>query len=82
MYFQSIAKDIEVFRESMINQLMKEMSTNIQLQNCLKIVAYLRQTDKFSESELRIKFLSARDQWLTTLIRDIVCPTRKSCLHF
>ncbi|CAG2182204.1 unnamed protein product, partial [Oppiella nova] len=75
----SIAKDVDVFREIMISQLLKELSVNIQLQNCLKIIGYLRRTDKFSETELRIKFLSARDQWLSAMIKEI--PSNNPLIH-
>ncbi|XP_054167413.1 conserved oligomeric Golgi complex subunit 8-like [Oppia nitens] len=75
----SISKDTDLCREMMINQLLKELSVNIQLHSCLKIIGYLRRTDKFSETQLRIKFLSARDQWLLSLIKEI--STNNPLIH-
>ncbi|CAG2121404.1 unnamed protein product, partial [Medioppia subpectinata] len=75
----SIAKDVDVFREIMIAQLLKDLSVNIQLQNCLKIIGYLRRTDKFTETELRIKFLTSRDQWLSSMIKEI--PANNPLIH-
>jgi hypothetical protein len=55
---QCIANDADLFRETMMNQLLKEINSNIQLPTCLKVIGYLRRMDKFSESQLRIKFLT------------------------
>lgn len=52
-----VANDVEMIQESMLNQLLKELNGNVQLPGCIKIISYLRRMNKFTESELRIKFL-------------------------
>lgn len=42
----------------MVSQLIKELSGNIQLPVCMKIIKYLRLTNRFTEDQLRIHFLT------------------------
>lgn len=53
----------------MIAQIMKEMNNNLQLPDCIKLVGYLRRTNRFTETELRINFLMARDVWFQTSLK-------------
>lgn len=54
-----------------MRHLLKHLSTDISLPRCLQIVGYLRRMNIFSEVELRLKFLQARNQWLDELLSDV-----------
>jgi len=63
----------------LLNHLLDQLKTNIQLPSCLRYIGYLRRMNCFSEAELRIKFLESRDHWLQTNLAAI--PTAEPHQH-
>lgn len=55
----------------MQRQLISQLSTDIQLPKCLQVIGHLRQMAIFTETELRLKFLQARNSWLEKSLKDI-----------
>ncbi|KAK8458346.1 hypothetical protein SEVIR_3G360400v4 [Setaria viridis] len=68
---QGLAAEVKKTVQSLISQLLQKLRSNIQLPECLRIVAHLRRIGVFSESELRLQFLRCREAWLSGILEDL-----------
>ncbi|CAH0386366.1 unnamed protein product [Bemisia tabaci] len=74
-----LVEDVEKLWWSLMDQLVANLRTDIQLPRCLQVIGFLRRMDIFTESELKLKFLQARDTWLQSLLSTI--PTNDASHH-
>lgn len=68
---REIVKSIEGSWHTMLLQLLGQLKTDLQLPKCLQVFGYLRRMQAFSNSDLKLKFLQARDAWLNGLLAGI-----------
>ncbi|XP_012253020.2 conserved oligomeric Golgi complex subunit 8 [Athalia rosae] len=67
----SIVAEVENSWSGMVNQVVGSLRGDLPLPRCLQLVGLLRSMDAFTEPELRVKFLQARDSWLQGLLNAI-----------
>ncbi|KAF0300504.1 Conserved oligomeric Golgi complex subunit 8 [Amphibalanus amphitrite] len=68
---ESIVNDVQLAYRLMLTQLVSQLRTNIQLPQCLKVIGHLRRMEVYTEFELRLKFLQARNAWLEEQLANI-----------
>ncbi|XP_067624880.1 conserved oligomeric Golgi complex subunit 8 [Eurosta solidaginis] len=71
LIIKSIVHSVEALWHTMLVQLVAQLRTDLQLPKSLQIVGYLRRMQAFGNNELKLKFLQARDAWLTGALKAI-----------
>ena len=67
----NVIKDVQQSSQLMLEQLLSQLRAAIQLPACLRVVGFLRRLECFTETELRLRFLQARNAWLESVLSTV-----------
>eukprot|EP00039_Didymoeca_costata_P012841 m.186911 g.186911 ORF g.186911 m.186911 type:complete len:592 (-) comp15599_c0_seq6:2142-3917(-) len=65
---KGICFDVELYARQMLASLLQQLQVDLQLPACLRIIGFLRRLDVFTEMQLRVQFLQARNEWLRRVL--------------
>ncbi|KRZ77314.1 Conserved oligomeric Golgi complex subunit 8 [Trichinella papuae] len=61
---QDVARQVKNQRNYLLECCLEQLRSDLNLTQCLKIISFLRRMAIYTESELRMQFLFARDEWI------------------
>jgi len=64
----NVLHEIETSSKWMLSQLLGKLRGHITLPECLRVVGFIRRMAVYSEAELRLKFLQAREQYFDSVL--------------
>ncbi|XP_011502345.1 PREDICTED: conserved oligomeric Golgi complex subunit 8 [Ceratosolen solmsi marchali] len=67
----NVINDLESCWILMVKQVVTSLKDDLSLPKCLQLIGLLRSMDAFTDSELRIKFIQARDYWFQIFLNSI-----------